>query len=86
MRKYFVAQQTILGQLNGHIEEAVTGYKTVMAYSKEPDSIREFSRIAAEYRKVGIKANIWGGIMGPCMNMIGNLGYLLVARPAVILR
>ena len=79
MRKYFVAQQTILGQLNGHIEEAVTGYKTVMAYSKEPDSIREFSRIAAEYRKVGIKANIWGGIMGPCMNMIGNLGYLLVA-------
>ena len=40
MRKYFVAQQTILGQLNGHIEEAVTGYKTVMAYSKEPDSIR----------------------------------------------
>ena len=79
MRKYFVAQQTILGQLNGHIEEAVTGYKTVMAYSKEPDSIREFSRIAAEYRKVGIKANICGGIMGPCMNMIGNLGYLLVA-------
>ncbi len=79
MRKYFVAQQTILGQLNGHIEEAVTGYKTVMAYSKEPDSIREFSRIAAEYRRVGIKANIWGGIMGPCMNMIGNLGYLLVA-------
>ena len=79
MRKYFVAQQTILGQLNGHIEEAVTGYKTVMAYSKESDSIREFSRIAAEYRRVGIKANIWGGIMGPCMNMIGNLGYLLVA-------
>lgn len=79
MRKYFVAQQQILGQLNGHIEEAVTGYKTVMAYSKEPDSIKEFARIAAEYRRVGIKANIWGGIMGPCMNMISNLGYLLVA-------
>ncbi|MBQ8509576.1 MAG: ABC transporter ATP-binding protein [Clostridia bacterium] len=79
MRKYFVAQQTLLGQLNGHIEEAVTGYKTVMAYSKEEASINEFSRIAAEYRKTGIKANIWGGVMGPCMNMIGNLGYLLVA-------
>ena len=79
MRKYFVEQQKLLGQLNGHIEEAVTGYKTVMAYSKEQASVEEFSRIAAEYRKVGIKANIWGGVMGPCMNMIGNLGYLLVA-------
>ncbi len=79
MRKYFVAQQKLLGQLNGHIEETVTGYKTVMAYSKEDASVEEFSHIAAEYRKVGIKANIWGGIMGPCMNMIGNLGYLLVA-------
>ncbi len=79
MRKYFVEQQKLLGQLNGHIEEAVTGYKTVMAYSKERASVEEFSKIAARYRKVGIKANIWGGVMGPCMNMIGNLGYLLVA-------
>ncbi|MBQ2707876.1 MAG: ABC transporter ATP-binding protein, partial [Clostridia bacterium] len=79
MRKYFVEQQKLLGQLNGHIEETVTGYKTVMAYGKEDASVAEFSRIAAEYRKVGIRANIWGGIMGPCMNMIGNLGYLLVA-------
>ncbi|MCI6842996.1 MAG: ABC transporter ATP-binding protein/permease [Clostridiales bacterium] len=79
MRKYFVAQQTILGQLNGHIEETVTGCKTVIAYSKEDAAIGTFAKIAEEYRKVGIKANIWGGIMGPCMNMIGNLGYLLVA-------
>ncbi len=79
MRKYFVAQQKLLGQMNGHIEETVTGYKTVMAYSKEDSSIDEFKKISSEYRKVGIKANIWGGIMGPCMNMIGNFGYLLIA-------
>ncbi len=79
MRRYFVEQQKLLGRLNAHIEETVTGYKTVMAYGKEPASIEEFGKIAAQYRKVGIKANIWGGIMGPCMNMIGNLGYLLIA-------
>ena len=79
MRKYFVEQQRLLGQLNGHVEEAVTGYKTIMAYSREEASKEEFSKISAKYRKVGIKANIWGGIMGPCMNVIGNLGYLLVA-------
>ncbi len=79
MRKYFVKQQKLLGALNGHIEETVTGYKTVMAYGRENAAVEEFSHIAAEYRKVGIRANIWGGVMGPCMNMIGNLGYLLVA-------
>ncbi len=79
MRKYFVEQQKLLGQMNGHIEETVTGYKTVLAYSKEKASLDEFSKIAENYRKVGIKANIWGGVMGPCMNMIGNLGYLIVA-------
>ena len=79
MRKYFVKQQKLLGALNGHIEETVTGYKTVMAYGREGAAVEEFSRIAAEYRKIGIRANIWGGVMGPCMNMIGNLGYLLVA-------
>ena len=79
MRKFFVEQQTILGQLNAHIEETVTGVKTVMAYSKEDASVEVFSKYAEQYRKIGIKANIWGGIMGPCMNMIGNLGYLLVA-------
>ncbi|MBQ8249196.1 MAG: ABC transporter ATP-binding protein [Clostridia bacterium] len=79
MRKYFVIQQKLLGALNGHIEETVTGYKTVMAYGREGAAVEEFSRIAAEYRKIGIRANIWGGVMGPCMNMIGNLGYLLVA-------
>ena len=50
-----------------------------MAYGREGAAVEEFSRIAAEYRKIGIRANIWGGVMGPCMNMIGNLGYLLVA-------
>ena len=35
MRKYFPLQQTLLGQLNGHIEEMVSGYKTVAAYSRK---------------------------------------------------
>ena len=50
MRKYFVAQQRLLGQMNGHIEETVTGYKTVMAYSKEDASISDFRKISWEFR------------------------------------
>ncbi|MBO5273768.1 MAG: ABC transporter ATP-binding protein, partial [Clostridia bacterium] len=78
MRRYFVQQQKLLGSLNGHIEEMVTGYKTVMAYGKEEKSTAEFAEISATLRKTGIKANIFGGVMGPLMNVIGNFGYLLI--------
>lgn len=79
MRKYYVKQQKLLGALNGHIEEMVTGYNTVVAYGKEDDEREKFAEISEELRKTGIKAKVWGGIMGPCMNLIGNIQYLLVA-------
>ncbi len=79
MRKYFIARQVLLGQLNTQVEEMVTGYKTVMAYGKETDACRDFAEISEEFRKCSIKANVWGGIMGPAMNIINNLNYLIVA-------
>jgi len=79
MRKYFVRQQRVLGSLNGHIEEIVTGYKTVMAYGYEDKAIEEFDDYSNELRRVGITASVFGGLMGPMMNVIGNLGFLIVA-------
>ena len=79
MRKYFSAQSRLLGSLNGHIEEMVTGYKTVMAFGKEKSATDEFEVLAKDYRKISIKANIWGSIMGPVMNIISNFSYLLLA-------
>ncbi len=79
MRKYFKTQSSILGELNGHAEEMITGYKTVVAYNKEAKVINEFNEISNKYTKTSILAQIWGGSMGPIMNFIGNLGYVLVA-------
>jgi ATP-binding cassette subfamily B protein len=79
MRKYFVKRQVLLGQMNSQVEEMVTGYKTVMAYGKEEDACREFAEISEEFRKCSIKANLWGGVMGPVNNIINNVNYLLVA-------
>ncbi|MBQ3528026.1 MAG: ABC transporter ATP-binding protein [Clostridia bacterium] len=78
MSKYFVARQRTLGELNGQVEEMVTGYKTVMAYGRERIECEKFAGVSSNLRKVGIKAAIWGGIMGPVMNFINNLNYLLV--------
>ncbi len=78
-RKYFTRQQTLLGNLDGHIEEMLTGYRTVVAFGKEKKAMDQFSEINSDLKKYGIRAQIFGGIMGPLMGVIGNLNYLLIA-------
>ena len=79
MRKYFVKRQKLLGQINGQVEEMVTSYKTVVAYGKEGKAIEEFTATSEEFRQASIKARVWGSIMGPCMNFLGNMQYVLIA-------
>lgn len=79
MRRFYKEQQTVLGEMNGHVEEMVTGYKTVVAFSKQQKSKDEFDSISSRFRKVAIKAQILSGSMGPLMNIISNLNFILVA-------
>ena len=79
MRKYFIRQQRLLGNINGQVEEMVTSYKTVVAYGKEEEAVRSFSETSGELRQCSIKAKVWGSVMGPCMNFLGNLQYVLIA-------
>ena len=65
MRTLFSKQQAILGRLNGHVEEMVTGHKTVVAFGHEQRAIREFAEISEEMKKTSIRAQIFGGTMGP---------------------
>lgn len=79
MRKYYSRQSALLGQLNGHAEEMITGYHTVVAFSRERQAEEEFNRISTELRQTGVMAQLFGGVMGPMMNVIGNIGFLLIA-------
>lgn len=79
MRKHFIARQRLLGAMNGTVEEMVTSYNTVMAYGKEQSAVDTFSGISEKYRDTSVRARVWGSIMGPVMNFIGNLQYVLVA-------
>lgn len=78
-RKYFIRRQKLLGALNGTVEEMVTSYGTVVAYGKEADALAVFGEYSEGYRECSIKARVWGSIMGPIMNFLGNLQYVLVA-------
>lgn len=79
MRKYFTEQQKLLGKLNTHVEEMVTGYRTVVAYGKEKAAVEDFAQSADKLRKCTIKARVFGSLMGPIMNFLGNLQYVLLA-------
>ncbi len=79
MRKHFVRRQKLLGQLNGQVEETVTSYKTVVAYGKEGEAVEKFGVVSADLRTCAIRARVWGSIMGPIMNFVGNLQYVLIA-------
>ncbi|MBR2621994.1 MAG: ABC transporter ATP-binding protein [Clostridia bacterium] len=79
MRKYFIRRQKLLGALNGQVEEMVTSYKTVVAYGKEGEAVEKFAEISDQLRVSSISARVWGSIMGPLMNFIGNLQYVAVA-------
>ncbi len=79
MRKYFVRRQKLLGAINGQVEEMVTSYKTVVAYGKEKQAVADFCVTSEELKHCSISARVWGSIMGPCMNFLGNLQYVLIA-------
>lgn len=78
MRPLFKMQQQILGNLNTQTEEMVTGIKTVTAYNHQEIATKTFDELSENYKKVGLKANIISGSMGPLMNFIGNVGFFLV--------
>lgn len=79
MRRFFLRRQELLGDLNSATEENITGYKTVVAYNRQNRVIDEFNRISDDMTKTGIIAEIIGGSMGPVMNVVNNIGFVIIA-------
>jgi len=77
-QKYFVRQQRVLGELNGHVEEMYTGHQIIKAFGWERRSIGKFSDINENLYEAGWKAEFISGIIMPLMNLINNMGYVLV--------
>ena len=79
VRRFSRRRQTLLGQLNGTVEEMISGYRTVVAYNHQKITADAFCDTADSLTKAGIKTDIFSGIMGPIMNCIGNLGFVIIA-------
>ncbi len=84
-RRYFTKQQAALGEVNGYIEETVTGQKVVKVFNHEDKVIDEFGNLNDNLRNTQVKAQFLGGIMGPCMNAMGQINYTLTATVGSII-
>ncbi len=78
-RAGFRETQHTLGELNGLIEETITGERTVKAFVREQACEGNFRGVNRRLQKVALRARIFAGFMGPLMNMVNNLGLAVVA-------
>ncbi len=78
-RRFFSAQQYSLGALNGYIEETVTGQKVVKVFCHEDVAEEEFKLLNEKLRDDQIRAQFFGGIMGPVMGNLSQVNYSLTA-------
>ena len=78
-QKYFVAQQSYLGKINGQVEEVYSGHNVVRAFNREEEVIREFNETNQVLFKSAWLSQFLSGMMQPIMTFVGNLGYVSVA-------
>ena len=78
-RQGFREQQEYLGDLNGIIEETITGQHVVKAYVREQAVIEAFGKVNVKLRKAASRAQIFAGTLGPISNFVNNVGFAIVA-------
>lgn len=76
--KLFKARSQTLGDLNGYIEEMVTGNKTIKAYGQEEKVIDDFDDFNTIATDAAYKAEYYGSITGPGVNFVNNLSMSLI--------
>ncbi len=79
IRRYYVKRQVLLGRINSIVEENVSNFKTITAYNRQDATIEDFNETSDELTRTGIIAEIISSSMGPVMNMLNNVSFVIVA-------
>lgn len=83
--KYFFKQQTSLGKLEGFAEEIMNGEKVVKVFCHEEEAKSDFEKLNQSLFEDADRANKYANILGPILNNIGNILYVIVALAGGIL-
>ncbi len=84
-RPLFRLRSRKLGELNGFVEEMITGQKTLKAYHQEENTIRKFDGKNEEAVEAYYRAEYYGSVVGPTVNFINNLSLTLVSMFGALL-
>ena len=84
-KKQFIRQQEALADVNGYIEEYVSGQKVIKAFNKEEDVKKNFDIKNGKLKKEGFLAQAIAGIVIPVMGGISNVSTAITALVAGIL-
>ena len=77
--KYFIGQQRALGEVNGYIEEMITGQRVVKIFNHEGVCQREFDALNETLCRNAYSAGKFSNIMGPINNNLGYIQYAILA-------
>lgn len=83
--RFFKEQQRRLGDINGYIEEIVSGQRIVKTFSQEDRVMLEFTEKSQRLRESGFWAQCVSGFIPKLMNGLNNFGFTLVAAVGGIL-
>lgn len=83
-RKYFLKYQTSMGELNAAVEETFTGQLVIKAFNQEEASLKKFREINQELYQHSSSSQIAQFIVAPCVRLINNFGYTIIAVLSVI--
>lgn len=78
-REYFRKQQENIGDLNGYIEEIISGQSVVKIFSQEEKAIAEFELKNAELKESGYYAQAYSGFIPKLLNALNNISFALIA-------
>ena len=73
-RRQFIKQQECLAEVNGYIEEYISGQKVVKAFNKEEDVIKNFEEVNTKLKNEGFKAQFTSGAVMPISGAINQIG------------
>lgn len=84
-RPLFRMRSRRLGELNGFVEEMITGQKTLKAYHQEENTIGKFDGKNEEAVEAYYRAEYYGSVVGPAVNFVNNLSLTLVSMFGALL-
>lgn len=84
-RKRFRQLRYEIGALNGFVAEQINGAKVIQSFVQEDQIIEEFTQESTRVKDTTVKAVTFAALMGPVMEFLGNLRYIIIISAGAVL-